>query len=218
MNRILLLTLGLIINFSLQAQNNFEGQLGYGLSPNGHPNDYSQFGNFLEEVANTCTNGGVAFANGEWRDSYATSGKIPNLHKTVSLLQPSPFGYTDMINFAWRSGNLPHLDVPGDDTNNWTNETMKTLFLNMLINAADSLSPTYMFIGNETSFYWQLDSIDYLNWVDFYHEAYDSIKVHSPSTKVGTVFNYEHLSGQGELNRFHNFLLASIRSSRYVQD
>jgi len=107
-----------------------------------------------------------------------------------------------MINFAWRSGDSLVLSVPGNSTNDWTNTTMKGHFLNMLINAADSLQPTYLFIGNETSRYWELDSVDYLNWVDFYHTAYDSIKVHSPNTKVGTVFNYEHLSGQGELVNF----------------
>ncbi|MFC1731081.1 T9SS type A sorting domain-containing protein [candidate division KSB1 bacterium] len=197
-----LIIFGLIISLTIQAQNNYQGQLGYGLSPNGHPYDYSQFGAFLDEVANTCVNGGVAFANGAWRDSYSTSGKIPNVHKTVSLLQPTPYDYTDMINFGWRSGSLLHLNVPGNNTNNWTNDLAKSLFLNMLIHAADSLTPTYMFIGNETSRYWELDSVDYLNWVSFYHKAYDSIKSHSPSTKVGTVFNYEHLSGKGELTGF----------------
>jgi len=181
----------------------YKGKMGYGLSPLGHPNDYSKFAEFLTEVSTTCDNGGVAFANGEWRNTIASSGQIPNLHRTVALLQPAPYAYTDMLNFAWRSGNQLHLSVPGDTTNTWSNATMRSLFLHMLIHAADSLKPSYLFIGNETSRYWELDSVDYLNWVSFYHQAYDSIKVHSPSTQVGTVFNYEHLSGSGRLTGFN---------------
>lgn len=74
---------------------------------------------------------------------------------------------------------------------------MKQSFLEMLKHTADSLSPNYIFIGNEVNFYWEQDSVDYLNFVYFYHQAYDSIKFYSPNTKVGTIFNYEHLSGNG---------------------
>lgn len=178
------------------AQSNYSGKLGYGVSPEGHPYDFSKFAEFLQEVADMC-DGGVVYANTGWRDSYETSGQIPNLQKIISLLQPTPYGYVDMVTFCWRSRDSLLLRVPGDDTNNWSNATAKSLFLQMLINAADSLQSTYLFIGNEISMYWVLDSTDYLNWVNFYHEAYDSVKVHSPDTKVGTVFNYEHLAGVG---------------------
>ncbi|MBI2966352.1 MAG: T9SS type A sorting domain-containing protein [Bacteroidetes bacterium] len=178
---------------------NFTGKLGYGFSPKGFPYDYSQMAAFLQEVANTC-NGGVILANGSWRDSYAASGQIPGFQEAICGLQPSPYTYIDMSVFGWGTPTIPYtlyLNVPGDSTNNWTNATAKSLFLQMLINAADSLQPTYFFIGNEISFYWVQDSVDYMNWVDFYHTAYDSIKVHSPSSKVGTVFNYEHFLGNG---------------------
>lgn len=190
--------LSFIFVMSAIAQGNYSGKLGYGVSPEGHPYDFSKFGDFLQEVAYMC-DGGVVYANTGWRDSYATSGQIPNLQKIISLLQPIPYGYVDMVTFGWRSGDTLLLRVPGDDTNNWSNATAKSLFLQMLINAADSLQPTYLFIGNEISMYWVLDSSDYLNWVNFYNEAYDSVKVHSPDTKVGTVFNYEHLAGVGVL-------------------
>ncbi|MBU0488440.1 MAG: T9SS type A sorting domain-containing protein [Bacteroidetes bacterium] len=178
------------------AQNNYYGKLGYGFSPEGQPYDYDSIAPFLQEVANTC-DGGVVFANSNWRDSINSSGLIPGLQKLVCLAQPMPYGYADMINFAWASYPTLYLDVPGDATNNWTNVTAKNLFLQMLINAADSLKPTYFFIGNEISTYWAQDSADYINWMSFYNQAYDSIKVHSPSSKVGTTFNYEHLTGNG---------------------
>jgi len=187
-----------IFSLTTSAQGRFSGKLGYGVSPKGHPYDYSQFGTFLQEVANTC-NGGVVYANANWRDNLQSSGIIPNVQKVVCSLQPSPYNYVDMITYAWATYPQLYLNVPTNPTNNWTNPDMKNLFLRMLINTADSLGPTYLFIGNEVSAYWVQDSLDYPNWVGFYHTAYDSIKAHSPATKVGTIFNYEHLTGNGVL-------------------
>jgi len=201
-----------IISTTTFAQGNYSGKLGYGLSPLGQPHDFSQFVPFLQEVANTC-NGGIVYANADWRDIITTSGKIPETQKVVCELQPAPFNYVDMINYAWATYPELHLDVPSNSTNNWTNSEMKNLFLQMLINSADSLHPTYLFIGNEVNYYWEQDSLDYVNWVSFYNQAYDSIKMHSPATKVGTTFNYEHITGHGILtgwntpywNAFNNF-------------
>lgn len=179
------------------AQSNYSGKLGYGASPLGHP-DYSQFGAFLQEVSNTC-NGGVVYANGSWRDTITKSGNIPNLNNVICQLQPSPYNYIDMINCAWATYPELYLAVSSNPTNNWTNSEMKNLFLQMLVNTADSLHPSYFFVGNEVSMYWEQDSLDYLNWVLFYNQAYDSIKLHSPNSKVGTTFNFEHLSGSGIL-------------------
>lgn len=183
------------------SQKGYSGKLGYGFSPKGHPYDYSLMGDFLQEVANTC-NGGVVLANGSWRDSVASSGAIPKFQKDICSLQPLPYSYIDMVVFAWGAPTNPYtlyLDVPGDGNNKWSNLSAQKLFLKMLIHAADSLKPSYFFIGNEISFYYEQDSIDYLKWIDFYNQAYDSVKVHSPQSKVGTVFNYEHLSGSGKL-------------------
>lgn len=174
----------------------FNGKLGYGVSPLGHPSDFSQFGPFLVEVSNTC-NGGVVMANGSWRDNISNSGNIPTLQKTVAQLQPTPYNYTDLLVFGWATYPTLYLNTNSDPTNNWTNSDMRNLFLQTLINTADSLSPAYMFIGNEVNFYLTQDSSDYANWSSFYSMAYDSIKSYSPTTKVGTIFNYEHLSGQG---------------------
>lgn len=86
--------------FSINAQF-FSGQLGYGVSPLGHSADFSQFGSFLNEVENLCNGNGVVFVNANWRDNINTSGQIPTVHKTVSLLQPTPYNYTDMLAFPF---------------------------------------------------------------------------------------------------------------------
>jgi hypothetical protein len=175
---------------------NYNGKLGYSVSPLGHPDDFSQFGPFLQEVASTC-NGGVVMANGKWYDTTAGIGNVPVLQRTVSSLQPTPYNFTDLLVYGWATWPVLYLDNPGDTTNNWTNATTRSLYLQMLIQCADSFAPEYLFIGNEVSFYIAQDSLDYQNWASFYSSAYDSIKAHSPNTKVGTVFNYEHLSGEG---------------------
>lgn len=104
MKKITLLILTTILSGGFIQAQTYNGKLGYGISPLGHPNDFSQFGIFLQEVANTCS-GGVVFANAEWRDSHITSGIIPSTQKITSSLQSTPYAYTDMINFAWRSGD-----------------------------------------------------------------------------------------------------------------
>jgi hypothetical protein len=189
----------MLINGAVFSQWSYNGKLGYGFSPKGHPLDYSLMADFLEEVANTC-DGGIVLANGSWRETFNSSGYIPQFQKDISLLQPAYFNYVDMLVFGWGTPTQPYtlfLDVPGNSTNNWTNADAKTLFLQMLIHAADSLQPSYLFVGNEISFYWEQDSTDFYNWLNFYYQAYDSIKAHSPATMVGTVYNYEHLSGNG---------------------
>jgi len=193
--RIITLCVALCLTTSLFSQS-FNGKLGYGVSPVGHPTDYSQFGTFLLEVANTC-NGGAVMANGSWRDNIANSGNIPTLQKTIAQLQPVPYNYTDILVFGWATYPTLYLNTNNDSTNNWTNSTMRNLFIKTLVHAADSLNPAYIFIGNEVNFYFAQDSSDYANWASFYSMAYDSIKFYSPTTKVGTIFNYEHLSGQG---------------------
>lgn len=199
-NRNTILSLLILLFFCTDSK--AQSKLGYGFSPEEFPYVYDSIAPYLQEVANTCE-GGVVFANSNWRDSFNSSGQIPNLHKLVCSAQPIPYGYTDMINFAWASYPTLYMNVPGNATNNWTNITAKNLFLQMLINAADSLKPTYFFIGNEISIYWAQDSVDYMNWIAFYNQAYDSIKIHSPSSKVGTTFNYEHLSGNGNFVGFN---------------
>lgn len=184
--------------FAVTASSQFTGQLGYALSPQGFPNDFSQMGTFLQETASLCGNG-IVYANGDWRDDTASSGIIPNLQKTISQLQPNPYGYTDMLTYAWATYPALHLNTLSDPTNNWTNSDMRSRFLQMLIRTADSLQPAYLFIGNEVDLYLTIDSLDYYNWISFYETAYDSVKAHSPGTKVGTVFSYEHLSGNGTL-------------------
>ncbi len=201
MEKKLLVLVAALFSLSVLPAQTYTGKLGYGISPEGFPYDFSQIGVFQQEVAGMCGgSGGVVYMNGNWYDDTSSCGIIPGGHRYTSLSQPNPYGYTDMLTYAFAHYPQLFLSVPGDPTNNWSNATMRALFLQTLIRTADSLQPAYLFIGNEVDFYIAQDSSDYVNFVSFYHTAYDSVKAHSPSTKVGTVFNFEHLSGSGTLN------------------
>ncbi|HRU17392.1 MAG TPA: glycosyl hydrolase 53 family protein, partial [Bacteroidia bacterium] len=189
----------------------FNGKLGYAISPEGFPAIFDSLPTFLTEVSNTCNNG-VLLINGAWRDGLSTSGNIPTLQKTLLPLHPVPYNFVDLSVYGWATYPTLYLDNPTNPTNNWANPLTRDAFLQMLIRTADSLSPTYMMIGNEVNFYWEQDSVDYSNWASFYSMAYDSIKAHSPTTKVGTVYNYEHLSGQGVLNGWNTPYWSALSS------
>lgn len=172
---------------------------GFGISPLGFPLDYSLTGEFYTEVASI--EGGGAMWNSAWREDLTggtDAGEVPELAAGLPELGDS-FGFVPILVFGWRSGATLYLNLPDDPTNDWTNQQTRALFLSMLTEHARSYAPPIVFIGNENSFYFEQDPEDYARWVEFYEQAYDTIKAESPSTLVGTVFNFEHLSGQGQL-------------------
>ena len=172
---------------------------GYGVSPLGFPLDYSLTGDFYTEVASL--EGGGVMWNGGWRDDLAggsDAGTMPGMASSLPQLADT-YGFAPILVFGWRSGETIYLGVPDNPVSDWTNTEARALFLSMLTEHASTYEPPFVFIGNENSAYFEQDPDDYANWISFYEEAYDAIKAESPSTLVGTVFNFEHLSGQGAL-------------------
>lgn len=72
---------------------------------------------------------------------------------------------------------------------------MRSEFLQMLATFASTYHPRYLFVGNEVDFYMEYRPADYANWASFYNQAYDTVKAHSPATKMGTVISYDHIAG-----------------------
>ena len=177
---------------------------GYGISPVGFPADFSHLSDFLSEVAGL-PNGGVMF-NGAWRQDVAggsDAGIIPPTAITL-VEQAEVYGYTPIIVFGWRSddGSL-RISIPANPVDDWNNEDAKVLFEQMLVEFAGSYHPPYLFLGNESDAYYISNPEDYARWVEFYNRAYDAIKIVSPQTQVGPVFQYERLSGQGTFNQWN---------------
>lgn len=167
----------------------------------GFPNDYSHFPDFLAEVGDL-PNSGVLF-NSAWRQDVefgSDAGIIPAT--AIDLLKEAAnYDYTPMIVFGWRTEQQLHVEVPANQTNDWTNTEAKALFKQMLEDLA-AYHPPYLFLGNESDAYFIANQDDYTRWVAFYNEAYDAIKTVSPETEVGPIFQYERMSGQGYINRW----------------
>ncbi len=178
--------------------------IGVAVSPLGFPIEYSQLDEFYNEVADWPRGAGSTMWNGPWHDDFAAgtdAGSTPPA-AVINMNAADVQGTLPVLVFGWRNGNLLGLTVPGNPTNNWTNMEARRLFRDMLVRFADDFEPPYLFIGNENDFYFEQDSTDYERWVEFYEEAYDSIKAVSPQTRIGVVFNYENLSGRGALVNF----------------
>ncbi len=170
---------------------------GFGLSPIGFPASFNRLLEFFAEVDGIP--GGGAFWNGSWRDDVVDgtdAGAIPEGAQVVATRT----GSRNVFVFGWRSEAGPHIRVPGDDHNDWTNETARGLFWDMVEEFARVEKPEFLFLGNESDFYFEDDQDDYANWIEVYDEAYARIKTVSPDTNVGPVFNFEHLAGSGVLN------------------
>ncbi len=175
---------------------------GFALSPEGFPADFSKIVEFYEEVAEI--EAGSVMWNGAWREDIENgtdAGEVPD--SAASVVQDiRSFGLAPVIVFGWRTGERLILNVPDDPTNNWTNMAAKSLFLDMLVDFVTAYNPPFLFIGNENEFYYEQNPADYANWINFYNDAYDAVKANSVNTRVGTVFNFEHLSGSGALGGF----------------
>ena len=147
-------------------------------------------------------NGAGVMYNGPWRDDVAIgkdSGEIPEA-ALVATHFSNALHYIPICVFVWRDEQTLLLSVPGNKTNNWSNDKTKKLFKMMLIKFVSAYEPPFVFLGNENDFYYQQNPNDYLNWINFYNTAYEAIKKVSPHTLIGPVFNFEHLSGSGQLN------------------
>ncbi len=168
---------------------------GFSLSPFGFPLDFSKIYEFFSE-ASTFQNGAVMW-NGNWRDSLAESGEIPAAAAAIESVKN--YCFTPYAVFGWKSGTTLFLDHPDNATNNWTNINTRAAMKNMLVAYVTTYKPKFIFLGNETDFFYEAYQADYANWLTFYNDAYDAIRAASPSTLVGPVFNFEHIAGQGTL-------------------
>jgi len=168
---------------------------GFGLSWPGHPGNPGAVGTFFEQIA--AMGDAAVMSNCAWRDDVSggsDAGAIPSAALLV-VANTATYDYTPVQVFGWRSGTTLHLRVPTDTTDNWTNTAARELFAAMTVQFAIEHSPPYLFLGNENSSYYEQNAADYANWLEFYETTYPAVKAASPETRLGVVFNYEHLAG-----------------------
>lgn len=174
---------------------------GVALSPAGFPADFSQLNAFLDEV--TGFGRGAVMWNGAWRDDAVggtDAGTVPVAARLIADNSASGTRFAPVAVFGWRSGQTLFIGVPSNPVNDWSNATARASFRDAVRSYASTYRPALVFLGNESDFYAEQDPIDYQRWVTAYNEAYDAIKVASPQTKVGPVFNVEHMMGLGRLS------------------
>ncbi len=171
---------------------------GVALSPAGFPADFSQLNAFLDEVASFGR--GAVMWNGAWRDDVVNgtnAGTVPVAARLVAENSAGGSRFAPIAVFGWRSGQTLYIAVPANATNDWGNAEARVAFRAAVSSYAATHRPALLFLGNESDFYAEQDPADYQRWVAAYNEAYDAIKAASPQTRVGPVFNVEHMMGLG---------------------
>lgn len=172
---------------------------GFSLSPQGFPQDFSKLPQFYAEVGGL--GHGAALWNGAWRDDLANgadAGSVPAAAASVAQAGAAN-GFAPLSVFGWRSGTTLYIRVPQNSANNWSNLQARALYKQAAMAYATAYHPPFLFLGNENDFYFEQDPADYVNWIATYNETYAAVKAASPATLVGSVFSFEHLSGQGAL-------------------
>jgi hypothetical protein len=176
---------------------------GFALSPQGFPTSYDRLVQFYEDVESF--KDGAVMWNGAWRDDAVEGEDAGTVPEGASSVQDAAIQYCFMpiAVFGWRNGDTNLIQIPAFTTNDWSNTQARAKFVSMLVAFVNQYRPPYVFLGNENDFYYESNPTDYGNWLSAYNQAYDAIKEVSETTKIGPVFNFEHMSGQGILNAWN---------------
>ena len=179
--------------------------LTFGLSPVGFPANMNGLLTWFEGVAKILPHAGV-YGPALWRDSLATSGKVPKL-ATVVATESAKLKVQPVVVLGWHADGNPPMAVltsPSQPAvNNWTNTETRRLFQQAAVGYAAQFKPKLLFLGSETDWYFVSNPADYKNWVAVYQLTRAAIKKASPDTLVGTCFQFERISGTGKLTGFN---------------
>ena len=176
--------------------------LTFGLSPVGFPSDMSGLAKWFQDVAQI-PNAGV-YGPTLWRDSLGTAGKVPQIAAVVAT-EAAKLKLQPVVVLGWhKDGNppTPVLSSPGSLVNNWTNTETQKLYQQTAVAYATQFRPEVLFLGSETDWYAVANRADYKNWISVFKATRAAVKAVSPSTLVGTCFQYERMTGTGKLTGF----------------
>lgn len=169
------------------------------ISPEGFPTDFSRLPEFFEE-ASALPDPGVMW-NGPWREDAldGTDAGTPPGAAILTAVQGESLGFDPVLVFGWRAADQPLIRIPSNPANDWSNQEAAELYVAVVEEVAEAHSPPFLFLGNESDFYYTVDPEDYERWVQVYNTAYDRIKAVSQETRVGPIFQYERMAGIGSL-------------------
>ena len=157
--------------------NNF--QKGITLTPKSFdPNDFK---NFFEEAKQT---GSIITWSGDWIELSNTNNGGPTVLTELS----KQYNFIPLVIAQFFTQSTGKLLRPLD-------ESTKQTYKNSVVAFAEKYKPKYLGLGIEVNILYEKAPNDFENFVSFYNEVYNAIKVVSPDTKVFTIFQLEKIKG-----------------------
>lgn len=145
-----------------------------------------------------------------WRDEASPRppcGTAPGIFQLLDA-DTKAQAFTLSIVLGWSSGiGVADLDCAPDGGaagGSWTSLETRAAFKAVAVDAATRYRPAYLFLGNEVNT-WYLASHpaapgEWAAWVSELDDVAKAVRAASPTTLVGTTFQWEHLRGGGANN------------------
>ena len=186
---LVIIMLGIILNGNKLTQNqiNKSGKSdgvplkikGVSLSPKSF--ETADFTDFFEKAREA---GEIVSWAGDWNELSNAQGGGPTVIATLS----SQYKYTPLIEAQFFTQSTGKLLRP-------LNRTTTENYKRAAVDFAQKFKPKYFGLGIEVNMLYEKSPVDFENFVEFYGEVYDAIKVVSPNTKVFTIFQLEKMKG-----------------------
>ncbi len=138
-----------------------------------------------------------------WRDEGAirpSCGTPPAVGQQLEA-DARTYDFTLSLVVGWSSGSgVPDLACAPELVDNWSNPTTRARYKDVVVGLAAKLRPAYLFLGNEVNTWFLSHPADWADWLTELDDVAKAVRATSPTTKVGTVYQYDHLRGAGAKN------------------
>ena len=147
------------------------------------PKSFQQndFTDFFEKAKKT---GQIITWSGDWIELSNTNNGGPTVLAELS----KQYDFIPLVIAQFFTQSTGELLRPLD-------ETAKQTYKNSAVAFAEKYKPKYLAFGIEVNMLWEKSNKDFEDFVVFYDEVYNAIKVISPNTKIFTIFQLEKMKG-----------------------
>ena len=169
-------------------------------------------GDFLAFYAEADSAGDLKTWAGDWVEL-----GIPNGPPAQTVLNGPTYHYTPVLIAQFFTQGTGELLRPLHDST-------KQVYKNYAASFAQTYQPPYMAFGIEINMLYEHSPADFNDYVAFFPDVYDTVKLHSPETVVFTIFQLEKMKGLngglfGGINDTTNttwFLLDQFPDADYI--
>jgi hypothetical protein len=139
-----------------------------------------------------------------YRDEVAprpACGQLPGISALLDT-DTVAHSFTLSLVLGWSAGDgTPDLGCePAVGDNSWSNPTTRASYKSVAVALATRYHPRYLFLGNEVNTWYLTHVADWPQWLSELTDVAQAVRIASPSTLVGTVYQWEHLRGGGKRN------------------